>query len=139
MRDILCEDFILGETYRAAGKRLVLSSHTVENVNEVLSLEAFLARHSRWLKMRVVIHLGSFVADIFANPVFLSAAAVLASDFDRRALAAFGLAVVLKGVGDAFLVRVCAAPPCRCASCSSRPSKTCSWASSGSTARSPAA
>ena len=107
VRDILCEDFILGETYRAAGKRLVLSSHTVENVNEVLSLEAFLARHSRWLKMRVVIHLGSFVADIFANPVFLSAAAVLASDFDRRALAGFGLAVVLKGVGDAFLVRVC--------------------------------
>ncbi|MCA9576922.1 MAG: glycosyltransferase [Polyangiales bacterium] len=111
VRDILCEDFILGETYRAAGKRLVLSSHTVENVNEELSLEAFLGRHSRWLKMRAVIHVGSFFADMFANPIFLSLMAVLASDFDRRAIAALVLATIIKVSGDAFLVRVCRGTP----------------------------
>src|SRR5690606_34751666 len=67
--------------------------------------------HSRWLKMRAVIHVGSFFADMFANPIFLSLMAVLASDFDKRAVAALVLATIIKVSGDAFLVRVCRGTP----------------------------
>ena len=50
VRDILCEDFILGERYQSAGKTVVLSATTVQNVNKRIGFGQFFSRHSRWLK-----------------------------------------------------------------------------------------
>ena len=49
----------------------MLSPTPVININEDIPVERFLSRHSRWLKMRAVIHVASFVLDLFANPVAL--------------------------------------------------------------------
>lgn len=84
VRDILTEDFILGQAFSAHGKKLLLSATPVHNVNRDIGVRQFLARHSRWLKLRVVIHLGSFVADLLANPTPLLAAAWITSGFDWR-------------------------------------------------------
>lgn len=106
VRDILAEDFILGQTYQELGKKVVLSATTVENVNRDISVAQFFARHSRWLKMRAVIHLGGFVADLLSNPTPLLAAAWIASGFDLRVGIALAVVAPLKIAVDAFFMRL---------------------------------
>ncbi|HEX2675879.1 MAG TPA: glycosyltransferase [Polyangiales bacterium] len=86
VKDVLAEDFVLGQAYQAAGKKVVLSRLTVENVNIDTPLPRFLSRHSRWLKMRVVIHVGGFVADLLSNATFFALMATLFTGFDPRVL-----------------------------------------------------
>ncbi len=105
VRDILCEDFILGQLYHQSGKKVILSTTTVENVNHETTVDRFLARHSRWLKMRAVIHFGSFVADLFANPVAWCAGAVIASRYEPWSLGLLAVALVTKILADAYFMR----------------------------------
>lgn len=113
VQDILAEDFILGERYQAMGHQVILSTTTVENVNEGIGLERFLSRHSRWLKMRVVIHLGAFVGDLFANPVTLAALATLTSGFAPPLLGVLGSVAIVKTGGDAYLMHLTRGRPMR--------------------------
>ena len=110
VRNVLCEDFVLGERYKAAGRRLVLSVTPVENVNQDCGIDRFLERHGRWLKMRATLHAPAFVADLLSNPVALAALAVLASGFDADvSLAALTLTLV-KATADHLAVRLTRAP-----------------------------
>jgi ceramide glucosyltransferase len=106
VRNVLCEDFILGQIYQGSGKKVLLSTTTVENVNHDTPVDRFLSRHSRWLKMRAVIHFGSFVADLFANPVAWCVGVVIASRFEPWALALLVAAFGCKLVTDAYFMRV---------------------------------
>jgi ceramide glucosyltransferase len=90
-----------------------LSATTVENVNERIPVERFLERHSRWLKMRAVIHLGGFLGDLGANPVALGAFAMIASGFDPRFVAAFAGLATLKATADATVIRMLRPEPMR--------------------------
>lgn len=105
VRDILCEDFIIGQLYHRANKTVLVSTTTIENVNIDTSVDRFFARHSRWLKMRAVIHFGSFIADLFANPVAWAAAAVIASRFSPIALAVLAASLVFKMSIEAWYMR----------------------------------
>jgi ceramide glucosyltransferase len=105
VRDILAEDFILGQIFQKSGRKVLLSTTTIENVNRDTRVEAFLGRHSRWLKMRAVIHFGSFIADLFANPIAWSLAAVLASEGAPLAVAALVASLAYKVSGDAYFMR----------------------------------
>lgn len=106
VRDILAEDFMLGAAYQAAGKKVLLSATTIENINEDIRVSRFLSRHSRWLKMRAVIHVGGFVGDLAANPNALAALAFAASGFDPGFGALFGLVALIKIAGDAYAIRL---------------------------------
>lgn len=105
VKDVLAEDFVLGQTYQNAGKKVVLSRLTVDNVNIDTSVASFLSRHSRWLKMRVVIHLGGFVADILSNASFFAVAALAISGFDPRLVLLAAAVVAHKTLLDVRILR----------------------------------
>jgi ceramide glucosyltransferase len=104
VKDVLAEDFVLGEIYGAAGKRVVLSRYCVDNVNVETPFVRFLARHARWLKMRVVVHLGGFVADLLSNATFFAFVALLASGCEPLLAAVYAGVVAYKIALDQRLI-----------------------------------
>jgi ceramide glucosyltransferase len=104
VKDVLAEDFVLCELYKAAGKRVVLSSLAVSNVNVHSSLHRFASRHARWLKMRAVVSLPGFLGDLGSNPVPIALGAWLASGFDPRVTAVLLGVYLYKCAWDARLL-----------------------------------
>lgn len=104
VRDILAEDYVLGRAFQKVGKKVLLSTTTVENVNVDASLEHFVSRHARWLKMRAAIHIPGFVVDLIANSTALSLLAFLTSGLDLRFGAFFLAHATVKAAGDAYLL-----------------------------------
>ncbi|MET0284290.1 MAG: glycosyltransferase [Polyangiales bacterium] len=106
VKDSLAEDFLIGQTYADAGKKVILSATPIRNVNVDMPLERSVQRHARWLKMRAVIHPLSFVADVLANPIALALLLCCASGLDSLyGWAALAIACT-KTVIDGLMVRV---------------------------------
>jgi ceramide glucosyltransferase len=88
VKDVLAEDFALGLLYGKHGKHIVLSNDPVSNINRHTSIRQFCSRHSRWLKMRAVVSVPGFAADLGSNPLPFATLALLASGLDARVLVA---------------------------------------------------
>jgi ceramide glucosyltransferase len=103
VKDVLAEDFVMTQLYERAGKKVVLSPDPVANVNQSTTLRQLGSRHSRWMKMRVVVSLPGFVGDLGSNPLPFALLAVPASGFAPRALAALAFVYLYKLAWDARL------------------------------------
>jgi ceramide glucosyltransferase len=72
VKDFLAEDYIIGERIHALGKKVVLSSHLINNVNEYWGVKRFINRHTRWGKLRWQIGGAKYLAELAGNAVFMS-------------------------------------------------------------------
>ncbi len=105
VKDLLAEDFMLGRFFEEAGRRVLLSTTVAENVNHETTVDRFMSRHARWLKMRTMIHVPAFILDLFANPVALSVLAIALSLGDLR-IVSLAVPIVLGKVAlDAWVLQ----------------------------------
>jgi ceramide glucosyltransferase len=105
VKDSLAEDFLLGRHYAAHGKKVLLSATPILNVNVDTSIERFFGRHTRWLKMRAVIHTPGFLCDFFANPVALALLTWFSAALEPTLGMAAAALILVKGVFDWFMLR----------------------------------
>jgi ceramide glucosyltransferase len=105
VKDLLCEDHVLGQTYCEAGKKVVLSPLMAENVNVRIPLKSFFKRHARWLKMTAVISTRGYLGQLLLNPLPFALIGWAISGFKWPLFVAIVALISLKTLADALLVK----------------------------------
>jgi len=72
VKDVLAEDYVIGEKIHKMGKKVILSSHMIKNVNEYWGIRKFMNRHTRWGKLRWKIGGIRYLSELLSNTVFMS-------------------------------------------------------------------
>ncbi len=72
VKDLLAEDYIIGERVHRLGKKVLLSNHVINNVNEYWGIKKFMNRHTRWGKLRWKIGGAKYFSELAGNAVFMS-------------------------------------------------------------------
>jgi ceramide glucosyltransferase len=100
VKDVLAEDYVLGEKMHKAGKKVILSSYLIHNVNEYWGIKKFLNRHTRWGKLRWRIGGIKYVSELIGNPVFFSCLPLFIYGPTKFTLSLAVFAGLLKMIGD---------------------------------------
>jgi ceramide glucosyltransferase len=105
VKNILAEDYILGKKIQRAGKKVLLSSHVIKNVNEYWGIKKFLNRHTRWGKLRWKIGGARYVSELLGNPVFFAYVPLIWEP--SKMTVSFALVVsFMKIIGDLYISKL---------------------------------
>jgi ceramide glucosyltransferase len=105
MKNVLAEDYLIGKRLHEIGKKVIVSGHMVNNMNEYWDLKRFLNRHTRWAKIRWQIGGLKYISELIGNPVFMAALLVIFAEFSVLALTFAGAVSAMKAGADCIMGR----------------------------------
>jgi len=104
-KDVLAEDYLMGQRIAGLGKKVVVSGHLINNVNNYWGIKKFINRHTRWGKLRRHIGGARYISELISNPVFMAFLPLLLWEPSRLTFAFAGLVSAFKITGDYIIGR----------------------------------
>jgi len=104
-KDVLAEDYMIGKMMQESGKKVVLSSYVINNVNHYWGIIKFINRHTRWGKLRWKIGGIRYFSELINNAVFISFLPVFLWEPSKTTISFALLTCLIKIIGDLYLGR----------------------------------
>jgi ceramide glucosyltransferase len=105
VKDVLAEDYLIGKRMHEMGKKVVVSGHLINNINNYWSIRKFFNRHTRWGKLRWQIGGIRYFSELFGNPVFMAFMPLVLEGPSQLTLSFAGLVSACKIAGDIMIGR----------------------------------
>ncbi|HJX34145.1 MAG TPA: glycosyltransferase [Desulfatiglandales bacterium] len=103
VKNVLAEDYVIGDLMHKKGKRVITSGHVVNAVNHYRTMKQFIKRHARWGKLRWKLGGAGYVSEIMLNAVFISCLSLVLLGLTTRTISLAATVWLLKIIGDYLL------------------------------------